>query len=101
MDFKLLPIGPVKGNLDGVLTLSTAYLLVILWVVGYIAKSLYNISPWHPLAKFPGPRIAAATFLYEAYYDWILEGRYTHEIRAMHKKYGRQSIQPWFLEPRS
>lgn len=34
-----------------------------------IALALYNISPFHPLAKFPGPKIAAASYVYEAYYD--------------------------------
>lgn len=42
----------------------------------------------HPLAKFPGPKLAAVTRYYEAYYDVILGGQYTFQIAKMHEKYG-------------
>lgn len=42
----------------------------------------------HPLAGFPGPKLAAATFLYEFYYDIIKGGMYIWEIERMHEKYG-------------
>ncbi|EPE28199.1 Cytochrome P450 [Glarea lozoyensis ATCC 20868] len=42
----------------------------------------------HPLAKFPGPKLAAITRCYEGYYDLILEGQYTFKIAEMHKSYG-------------
>ena len=41
-----------------------------------------------PLARFPGPRLAAATAWYEFYYDAIQHGKYTFEIARMHKQYG-------------
>ncbi|RFU72325.1 cytochrome p450 [Trichoderma arundinaceum] len=41
-----------------------------------------------PLAKFPGPKFAAATFWYEFYYDYWLDGQYLFEVEKMHKKYG-------------
>ena len=41
-----------------------------------------------PIAKFPGPKLAAVTFWYEFYYDAILKGRYTFKIKEMHEKYG-------------
>jgi hypothetical protein len=43
----------------------------------------------HPLAGFPGPKLAAASFLYEFYYDVIKSGMYLWEIERMHEKYGR------------
>lgn len=43
----------------------------------------------HPLAKFPGPKLAAATLWYEFFYDCILYGQYTFKIGQMHEKYGR------------
>lgn len=42
----------------------------------------------HPLAAFPGPKLAAATFLYEFYYDVVKRGMYIWEIESMHEKYG-------------
>jgi cytochrome P450 len=53
-----------------------------------LALGLYNISPLHPLFRFPGPRLAAMSFIYELYYDLILVGRYSHEIKRMHERYG-------------
>ncbi|KAK7973829.1 cytochrome P450 [Apiospora arundinis] len=43
-----------------------------------------------PLAKFPGPRIAAATHWYEAYYDLFSQGggQWTFKIRDLHTEYG-------------
>ncbi|KAL8344894.1 hypothetical protein RB601_005097 [Gaeumannomyces tritici] len=49
---------------------------------------LYNISPLHPLYRFPGPKLAAATCAYEAYYDWRLVGRYSKAVKQMHERYG-------------
>ena len=42
-----------------------------------------------PLSKFPGPKLAAATLLYEAYYDVILGGQYTFKIKELHEQYGQ------------
>lgn len=41
-----------------------------------------------PLAKFPGPKLAAATLWYEYYYDVTLRGRYTWKIAELHAQYG-------------
>ena len=60
-----------------------------LWLGYRVALALYNISPLHPLAKFPGPKISAASYVYEAYYDWILKGRYGRRIEKMHERYGK------------
>jgi hypothetical protein len=45
----------------------------------------------HPLAQFPGPKIAAATGWYEFYHDVIRGGMYIHEVKKMHRQYGTQS----------
>ncbi|RYO91541.1 hypothetical protein DL764_008276 [Monosporascus ibericus] len=42
----------------------------------------------HPLARFPGPRLAAISRWYEAYYDVVKNGQYTFKIAELHKKYG-------------
>ncbi len=42
-----------------------------------------------PLAKFPGPKLAALTLWYEFYYDVIKRGKYTWVIAKMHENYGK------------
>ncbi|KAF2036389.1 putative cytochrome P450 [Setomelanomma holmii] len=71
-------------------TITTASILRVLalWVSYHLVRAVYNISPWHPLSHVPGPKIAAATILYEFWYDFVLRGTYTSVIRQMHGTYG-------------
>ncbi|KAK2030379.1 oxoglutarate/iron-dependent oxygenase [Colletotrichum zoysiae] len=62
----------------------TAGVGLALYLFGLAIYRLYL----HPLARFPGPKIAALTVLYEFYFDGIQRGRYTFEIQRMHEKYG-------------
>ncbi|TDZ41567.1 Cyrochrome P450 monooxygenase [Colletotrichum trifolii] len=62
--------------------------LIGLWLMYQVFKAIYNISPLHPLSHIPGPKLSAATYMPEFYYDVILFGRYTREIRRMHEQYG-------------
>ncbi|KAF7950152.1 hypothetical protein EAE96_007447 [Botrytis aclada] len=57
-------------------------------IVVYFGSLAFNRLFLHPLAKFPGPKIAAITRYYEAYYDIFENGQYTFKIVEMHKKYG-------------
>ncbi|KAI9666683.1 MAG: hypothetical protein M1821_004619 [Bathelium mastoideum] len=41
-----------------------------------------------PIAKFPGPKLAALSFWYEFYYDVVKGGRYTWKIRELHERFG-------------
>jgi hypothetical protein len=59
--------------------------------VYYFGLIIYRLF-FHPLAKFPGPRLAAATDLYEEYYDVVKRGMFVWEIERMHEKYGMNSI---------
>lgn len=58
--------------------------LFVLYIVGGVIYRLY----YSPLSKFPGPKLAAATYWYEFYYDAILRGRYMFKIKELHEKYG-------------
>ena len=53
----------------------------------------------HPLANFPGPKLAAATFLYEFYYDVVKKGMYIWEIERMHEKYGAYMSSTTYIKP--
>lgn len=57
---------------------------VAVYSVALIIYRLYL----HPLARFPGPKIAAATGWYEFYHEVIRGGMYIHEIQRMHREYG-------------
>ena len=54
------------------------------WVLGFVIWRLY----FHPLSKFPGPRIAALTRWYEFYHDVLLDGNYVKYYPELHKKLG-------------
>ncbi|KAI3390939.1 hypothetical protein diail_8337 [Diaporthe ilicicola] len=56
-------------------------------VIYYITLVFYRLF-LHPLARFPGPKLAAISRWYEAYYDLIQGGQYTPKIMEMHKQYG-------------
>jgi hypothetical protein len=58
--------------------------------IAWLAKRLYSVF-FGPLAKFPGPKLAAFTLWYEFYYDVVLSGRYTFKIKELHEKYGTVS----------
>lgn len=61
-------------------------------VAAYCLFGVFYRLYFHPLAKFPGPRLAAATLWYEFYYDCLLFGQYTFKIGRMHEKYGLADI---------
>jgi len=74
--------------LVGLLTMSIVIRLTWLYVLYILLRTMYNISPLHPLYQFPGPKLAAATLWYEGWYDMILTGQYTKQIAKMHDIYG-------------
>ncbi|KDN67898.1 putative cytochrome P450 [Colletotrichum sublineola] len=78
---------PIEGS-TSLLSARNVLGLVGVYLVYHVLKALYNISPLHPLSHIPGPKLSAATYLPEFYYDVILYGRYTTEIRRMHEQYG-------------
>ncbi|KAE9966432.1 hypothetical protein EG328_008916 [Venturia inaequalis] len=50
-------------------------------------KAIKNIF-FHPLSHIPGPKLAAASRLYEWYHDCILTGQFCFKIRHLHDEYG-------------
>jgi hypothetical protein len=62
--------------------------IAILCIAFYFACLAISRLLLSPLSRFPGPKLAAFTWAYEFYYDWILPGRYYERVEQMHKKYG-------------
>ncbi|MCJ1352893.1 MAG: hypothetical protein MMC33_002877 [Icmadophila ericetorum] len=62
-------------------------LLAVFWACWTLSLAIYRIY-LSPLAKFPGPKLSAATYWYEFYHDCIRHGRFSWEIERMHDVYG-------------
>jgi hypothetical protein len=58
----------------------------------YVSLGFYRLY-LSPLAKFPGPKLAALTYWVEFYHDVVRRGQYTFEIGKMHEKYGESCLQ--------
>ncbi|KFZ02584.1 hypothetical protein V500_00083 [Pseudogymnoascus sp. VKM F-4518 (FW-2643)] len=64
-----------------------ALVAIVALICGHIIKSvIYNLY-WSPLSRFPGPKLAAASLIYEFYYD-VVKGTFPWEIQRMHNIYG-------------
>jgi hypothetical protein len=44
-----------------------------------------------PIAKFPGPKLAALSKWYEFYYDVVLRGKFSSHITELHEIYGEMA----------
>lgn len=56
--------------------------------VGYwLAVAAYRLF-FHPIAHFPGPKLAGLTRWYEFYYELVQQGQMTFHIQDLHKTYG-------------
>ena len=64
--------------------LVTISLIALVYLVGLAVYRLYL----HPIAKFPGPKLAALSKWYEFYYEVVCRGQFTFHIQELHKKYG-------------
>jgi cytochrome P450 len=58
--------------------------IIIIYAIALVIHRLYL----SPIAHFPGPKLAAATWSYQFYYDVVLQGKYMFKIKQLHDKYG-------------
>ncbi|KAK2756502.1 hypothetical protein FQN54_005395 [Arachnomyces sp. PD_36] len=57
------------------------------WISYIVFLYIYRLY-FSPLARFPGPKLAAISAWYEAYYEIVLQGRYSFKIAKLHDVYG-------------
>ncbi|KAI0197882.1 cytochrome P450 [Astrocystis sublimbata] len=62
-------------------------IFVTIWLAWCIGLTVYRFLI-HPLAHFPGPRLAAITGWVEIYYDVFKGGQFIFVLGEWHKKYG-------------
>ncbi|KAM3421658.1 hypothetical protein BST61_g2043 [Cercospora zeina] len=70
----------------GALALQLTARLVLAGLIIVVLKVLYNISPFHPLAKYPGPLSWRASRIFASYHHST--GDLYQRIAAIHEKYG-------------
>lgn len=65
-----------------------AGILFVTILLYYSAVGAFRLS-FSPIAKFPGPKLAALTFWYELYNDvWPHKFQYLWKIKELHEQYG-------------
>lgn len=75
--------GATRGNV-----LVTLFVSYVVYLIGLSVYRLYL----SPIAKFPGPKLAALTRWYEFYYEVVLKGQFSVHITELHKVYGRAEM---------
>ncbi|KAK2472469.1 hypothetical protein H9L39_16349 [Fusarium oxysporum f. sp. albedinis] len=61
---------------------------LVIFFVSFKAITYIQRLFFHPLSKFPGPRICAASRLYEFYWDSYQHGRFWAKLPDLHRRYG-------------
>ena len=60
-------------------------LFLLSTTVAQAIKRLYS----HPLARYPGPLLAASTMWYKTYYDIVMDGGWAEHLEHLHSVYGK------------
>jgi hypothetical protein len=63
---------------------ATGIIASLVYLFGLAVYRLYL----SPIAKFPGPKLAALTLWYEFYHDVVRGGQYVFKINELHDQYG-------------
>ncbi|KAE8441145.1 hypothetical protein EG329_005828 [Mollisiaceae sp. DMI_Dod_QoI] len=66
---------------------TTLTLCMLAGALYIVAQSIWRLY-FSPIAKFPGPKLAALTYWYETYYDIFCGGEYLWKIKELHEQYG-------------
>lgn len=78
----------VLVSYDTTMLLATSSSAIAVWATITILRRLY----WSPLARIPGPKLAALASWYEIYYDVFRKDTYVWKIKGMHDRYGQYGL---------
>lgn len=66
------------------------------WTVAVCVAAFFSFVLFrlflHPLSRYPGPRLAALTTWYQAYFDVYKHGRLLRHVDFLHDIYGEQTV---------
>lgn len=98
LDFSALSFSTAKYCMSVKMAFSlsefTSSNVVTVVVVTFISSIIYTLFLtvsrlyFSPISHIPGPKLAAATWWYEFYFQVVKGGQYFKEIARLHKQYG-------------
>ncbi|KAL2218231.1 benzoate 4-monooxygenase cytochrome P450 [Thermoascus aurantiacus ATCC 26904] len=59
--------------------------IILLWITYYVGYAVYSLY-FHPLSKFPGPKLTAISLL--PYFYWEFRGKLHVQVKRLHDQYG-------------
>jgi hypothetical protein len=91
---KMISMHGFPSAKSGSTIILVTFLLLGVYIVGLALYRLY----FSPIAKFPGPKLAALSRWYEFYYEVVRKGQFTFRIQELHKQYGRSRFKSEVIE---
>ena len=59
------------------------------WGIWATSRAIYNVY-FHPLAKFPGPKLAGMTTWWKTYIECFQKASMVKVVAGLHKKHGKK-----------
>jgi len=69
-------------------SMSVIVCLAVFLVSANVAQAI-KLLYFHPLARYPGPLLAASTMWYKTYYDIVMDGGWAEHLEHLHSVYGK------------
>lgn len=66
---------------------SSILIVALYFLLCSLTLVLYRLV-FSEISTSPGPKLAAATYWYEFFFNYIRQEKYIFEIKRMHQKYG-------------
>lgn len=79
-------------SLDNLSTLFVAISSIGVCIILSLVYRVIYIIYFHPLAHIPGPKLAAASYLYQTYFSLVSGSKFYIQIQKLHEEYGTYSI---------